>query len=175
MNFFDQYKHPEWQKKRLEALEYAGFTCERCCDSETQLHVHHKRYMKGRKVWEYDVSELAVLCGSCHTEVHAEKEVLQALISAIPVEAIPEITALVAHYCASASGHCSGVDFSEHIKSTLENPFPSAVGKAAAILGNRCAIYSIIDLAEMLSAGAEGSTVSIRIKTDSGLLNGLEY
>lgn len=175
MNFFDQYKHPEWQKKRLEALEHAGFTCDRCCDSETQLHVHHKRYMKGRKVWEYDVSELAVLCGPCHTEVHAEKEVIQALISAIPVEAIPEITALVAHYCASANGHCSGVDFNDHLPSTLEEPFASAVGKAAAILGNRCSIDSIVSLAEMLSAGEEGATVSIRIKKNSGLLNGLEY
>lgn len=66
MDFKDQYKHPMWQKKRLEALNDAGFMCQRCCGDEEQLHVHHKVYVKGRKIWEYAISELSVLCESCH-------------------------------------------------------------------------------------------------------------
>ena len=68
--FSDQYKHPNWQKKRLEMLEKSGFSCSRCEDSESQLHVHHKHYVKGRKVWDYDECELQVLCDKCHKEQH---------------------------------------------------------------------------------------------------------
>jgi hypothetical protein len=69
--FFAQYQHPQWQKKRLERLEAAQFECSNCGDTESQLHVHHKRYVKGRKVWEYDDCELEVLCDKCHSEQHS--------------------------------------------------------------------------------------------------------
>ena len=175
MNFFDQYKHPNWQKKRLEVLEAAEFTCERCSDSESQLHVHHKRYVKGRKIWDYDRTELAVLCDSCHSEVHAEKEVIQSLICAIPVEAIPEITALITHYCASVDGPCCGVDFTDYIHATHDDPFASAVGKAAAVISNRCTIYSIIDLAERLIVATPGDAVEIRAKTRPVFTDDIEF
>jgi hypothetical protein len=68
--FSDQYKHPKWQKKRLEMLEAAQFECSSCGDKESQLHVHHKHYVKGRKVWDYESWEFAVLCDKCHKEAH---------------------------------------------------------------------------------------------------------
>lgn len=168
MNFFDQYQHPNWQKKRLEVLEAAEFTCERCFDSDTQLHVHHKRYIKGRKVWEYDREELSVLCDSCHATAHTEKEVLQALITLIPICAIPEITALIANYCADVDGPCRGGDFTEFVKDTEESPIASAVGKAAAVISNQCTIQEIHDFSEKLSKSDRGSSVSIRVKPLSG-------
>lgn len=58
LSWSQQYKHPQWQRKRLEALEAAGWECENCGEKETTLNVHHKRYVKGRMIWEYDVSEL---------------------------------------------------------------------------------------------------------------------
>lgn len=67
----DQYKHPEWQKKRLECLEAANWECQECGAKEDELHVHHPRYVKGRMVWEYPVTELAVLCESCHKAAHS--------------------------------------------------------------------------------------------------------
>ena len=175
MDFKEQYKHPNWQKKRLEVLEDAEFTCERCFDAESQLHVHHKRYVKGRKVWEYDRSELTVLCDSCHHEVHAEKEVIQSLICAIPVDSIPEITALIAHYCLSVEGPCRGADFTGYIDATHDDPFASAVGKAAAIISNRCTIYSINDLAERLTVAAPGAAVEIRAKNRSVFTDDVEF
>ena len=78
--FFEQYKHPLWQKKRLEMLEDAGWECSNCGDCENLLHVHHKIYIKGRKVWEYDQFELEVLCEKCHTFEHQLKDLLNALL-----------------------------------------------------------------------------------------------
>jgi len=77
----DQYKHPKWQKKRLEVLEHDGFTCQNCGDKESQLHVHHGAYVKGRKMWEYDIDDLVTLCDDCHKKVHKCKDVLSAVIT----------------------------------------------------------------------------------------------
>lgn len=77
-----QYKHPNWQKKRLEALEAAGFECSYCGDKDTTLHVHHKRYFKGRKAWEYELAELEVLCEPCHECAHEVKAALGEFLAA---------------------------------------------------------------------------------------------
>ena len=44
LTFSEQYKHPLWQKKRLEILEFSEFTCDNCGDTESQLHIHHRAY-----------------------------------------------------------------------------------------------------------------------------------
>lgn len=65
----DEYKHPQWQKKRLEALEHYGFQCQKCMSVKKTLHVHHKTYQKGKKIWECDISNLNVVCEDCHKEI----------------------------------------------------------------------------------------------------------
>ena len=65
----DEYKHPQWQKKRLEALDAHGFRCQKCMSEKKTLHVHHKRYPKGKKIWECKISDLSVLCEDCHKDV----------------------------------------------------------------------------------------------------------
>lgn len=74
MNYAEQYKSPHWQKKRLEMLSGAAYTCELCGDTETQLHVHHRFYRAGAKIWEYENYELAVLCEECHSMVHGKNQ-----------------------------------------------------------------------------------------------------
>lgn len=69
MSKMDEYKHPQWQKMRLEALSLHRFTCQRCLDNQKTLNVHHKRYPKGKKIWECDISDLSVLCEDCHEEI----------------------------------------------------------------------------------------------------------
>lgn len=170
MNFFDQYKHPNWQNKRLEVLEAANFTCERCFDPDSQLHVHHKRYVKGRKVWEYDRAELAVLCDTCHAIVHSEKEAIQELIVLIPVDSIPEIVALVANYCAFVEGPCRGSDFTGHQMAMRDEKFASSIGKAAAVVGNNCSIDAIVDFTEKLALAKQGDSVAISVKGQAGRL-----
>ena len=79
--FSDQYKHPKWQKKRLEMLDAASFQCSNCGEQDSQLHVHHKTYIKGRKIWDYKPSQLAVLCEKCHASEHAAKDVFNEILS----------------------------------------------------------------------------------------------
>jgi 5-methylcytosine-specific restriction endonuclease McrA len=62
-------KDPRWQKKRLKVFERAGWMCERCGDSKSELHVHHTFY-DGRKPWKYPKSSLECLCKSCHEAEH---------------------------------------------------------------------------------------------------------
>lgn len=80
MTYAEQLRHPNWQKKRLEALQNAEWKCERCHDKETTLNVHHRRYVKGRMAWEYELKELAVLCQPCHEDEHADQEILTRMI-----------------------------------------------------------------------------------------------
>ena len=69
-------KHPKWQKRRLQMLEAAEWKCARCSNTERTLHVHHECYVNGRKPWEYDDSELRVLCELCHENEHLEQKQL---------------------------------------------------------------------------------------------------
>lgn len=69
-SYFEKLKDPRWQRLRLEVMQAANFACERCFDAESTLNVHHKIYWHGNEPWEYDRSELACLCESCHEEVH---------------------------------------------------------------------------------------------------------
>lgn len=77
MTYSDQYKHPKWQKRRLDYIgwmlakyDYDVPFCESCGDDESQLHLHHLLYIKDRKVWEYNNDELILLCGNCHSYFH---------------------------------------------------------------------------------------------------------
>jgi len=72
----DQYKHPKWQKRRLEILQNQGFKCKMCGDAEKTLNVHHGKYVLGRKIWEYEDYELIGLCEDCHLLAHEAKDFL---------------------------------------------------------------------------------------------------
>jgi hypothetical protein len=81
LSYSEQLRHPNWQKKRLECLQRANWCCENCGDKQTTLNVHHKKYVKGRLAWEYELDELAVLCQPCHESEHQEKDLLSTLMS----------------------------------------------------------------------------------------------
>jgi len=66
MKYADQLKDPRWQKKRLEILEAASFTCGECGDTRSQLHVHHSFYRKGLMAWQYPDPAYHCLCETCH-------------------------------------------------------------------------------------------------------------
>jgi hypothetical protein len=68
--FFELYKRPEWQEKRLRIMERAGFRCELCSCKDKTLHVHHSHYVRGRKPWEYEDNELSCICEDCHESRH---------------------------------------------------------------------------------------------------------
>lgn len=72
-------------EKRLEALESQGWACECCGEDGEQLHVHHKRYLKGHNPWDYDVEQLAVVCGDCHKSLGEQNALLNKVLSLVPV------------------------------------------------------------------------------------------
>lgn len=81
LTYKEQLLHPNWQRKRLEMLESAKWTCSSCQASDKTLHVHHRMYMKGKMAWEYDNSLLAVLCEDCHQSEHDSEEMLKIITS----------------------------------------------------------------------------------------------
>lgn len=89
MTYGEQLKHPNWQRKRLEVLEEADFKCSCCHDGESTLHVHHKRYIKGRMAWEYGVNDLAVLCEECHKHEHGRMEQFDIAVMKMPLDGGP--------------------------------------------------------------------------------------
>lgn len=66
LSYGDKLKNPLWQKKRLDILNRDQFTCQLCSDTTTELHIHHKEYIKGREPWEYEDSNFQTLCKHCH-------------------------------------------------------------------------------------------------------------
>jgi hypothetical protein len=76
MSYAELLKDPRWQRRRLEVMQLADFSCQSCGSKEKTLHVHHKRYIKGRKPWEYENSELACLCEICHESHHKRETTL---------------------------------------------------------------------------------------------------
>ena len=63
------YNHPEWRKKRKLVLDDRKNQCE-ICGSSQNLQVHHTKYIRGRRLWQYANDELKVLCASCHRKEH---------------------------------------------------------------------------------------------------------
>lgn len=87
LTYAEQLRHPNWQRRRLEILERDGFECQLCFDTETQLHVHHKRYFKGRKAWEYEDEYLITVCENCHHDAHETADELAQAIALVPIQA----------------------------------------------------------------------------------------
>jgi hypothetical protein len=71
-DFTDQYNDPRWQKKRLEIMERDRFVCNECGDADSKLNVHHRYYIKGKKIWDYQSDILITLCDDCHKSIHED-------------------------------------------------------------------------------------------------------
>lgn len=65
------YLDPRWQEKRLRIMDRDGFTCICCASTEKTLHVHHRAYEKGKRIWDTPEADLITLCEDCHENVEA--------------------------------------------------------------------------------------------------------
>lgn len=68
-----QYRTRDWRKFRDEVIRLHGGVCSECGKSEADgatLHVHHKRYVPGLKVWDYAYQDCEALCAGCHAAEH---------------------------------------------------------------------------------------------------------
>ncbi|GAC1498587.1 MAG: hypothetical protein NVS1B14_01650 [Vulcanimicrobiaceae bacterium] len=59
-----------WREKRAARVRMDAGSC-RICDSEADLQVHHRRYVRRG---EETMDDLTTLCGACHTLHHAARE-----------------------------------------------------------------------------------------------------
>lgn len=80
-SYSEQLRDPRWQRKRLEVLEAAGWTCKQCGEKSKQLQVHHMYYKRGASPWEYPEEALVVLCEDCHDFVASLQEFLAEAIA----------------------------------------------------------------------------------------------
>jgi len=132
MSYAQQLKHPNWQRKRLGILERDGFECSCCGDKETTLHVHHKKYIKGRMAWDYEDDFLETLCDPCHKRQHASRELLDELIACNGV-ALDQMLGLAAGYL--LANFDIDTELAERISSGRKLEFE--IGIAASTLGSR--------------------------------------
>lgn len=70
MSYADELRKPLWQRKRLEIMARDEWRCTGCQAEDKPLHVHHQRYIAGRKPWDYANDDLKTLCDECHTLLH---------------------------------------------------------------------------------------------------------
>lgn len=73
MNYSDKLRHPCWQRRRLEKMRHADFSCEVCGDNTEELHVHHPQYITGWEPWDYPDTMLMCLCKTCHDIMHMDQ------------------------------------------------------------------------------------------------------
>lgn len=72
-SFWEAYKDPRWQKKRLEIMERDEWQCRDCLSAGSTLNVHHEYYRRDFQPWEYPDESLVTLCKPCHDRWHTEK------------------------------------------------------------------------------------------------------
>ncbi|MFG0583988.1 HNH endonuclease [Pseudomonas sp. zjy_9] len=69
------YADKKWAAFRERVIALDGGECVVCNRSRSDgvvLQVHHKRYISGRKPWEYDTFDCETLCRGCHAREHGE-------------------------------------------------------------------------------------------------------
>ena len=67
-----KYQGDAWKSFRKDIIESDGFRCSQCGRNsfDVVLQVHHKKYIKGRKLWEYAGEDCITLCRGCHAMEH---------------------------------------------------------------------------------------------------------
>jgi hypothetical protein len=93
--YWQLLRDPRWQRKRLEVMERAGFACEDCGETTKTLNVHHTHYVKGRKPWEYQTSELRCLCEDCHASTSEKIAEINRRVGALSPDILDEIIGFV--------------------------------------------------------------------------------
>jgi len=85
--YSEKLKDPRWQQFRSRVFSHYGLSCESCGESKpinTKNHVHHKRYLPGYEPWDYDMTDVCVLCPECHDELHSAENSWRNLIRSSP-------------------------------------------------------------------------------------------
>lgn len=142
LTYSEQLKHPNWQRKRLEVLNEAGWMCELCESKDVTLNVHHKQYFKGRMAWEYENCELEVLCEICHTEHHEVDDLLKRVLQ-IGFDPTRTALGLLAGYL--YAGYAMDSDLEESVRKKTGNLFDLGVVIHTLSMCNKQTLAKILD------------------------------
>lgn len=86
MTYSEKLKDPRWLDFRMEFMERrrqpgSPNQCDDCGeDTRGPLHVHHRIYIRGRDPWEYEDSDLRLICEECHDFIHQTEQDFRAFI-----------------------------------------------------------------------------------------------
>lgn len=94
-SYGDKLRDPRWQRRRLERLGLSDFRCDRCGESERELQVHHRWYLKGYEPWDYRLDHLETLCIDCHKLASAIHRELKERLSTMTVNQQQAMTQLL--------------------------------------------------------------------------------
>ena len=89
--YFRKLRDPLWQRRRLEVLNAANFTCRDCLSKDRTLHVHHAYYEKGRDPWDYPDDALICLCEECHEERQAWQNAILMELAKLEIQDIQRV------------------------------------------------------------------------------------
>ncbi len=73
MKNIKDYRDSKWSVFRKEIIERDGAVCQHCGRGQSEevvLQVHHKRYIRGLKPWEYSYEDCQTICKGCHAGEH---------------------------------------------------------------------------------------------------------
>ena len=73
-----EYHDQRWKDLRNRLIS-ENKCCAKCGDTY-RLEAHHKLYIRDKRIWEYQDSQLEVLCKKCHLEKHGLKMQLNGVI-----------------------------------------------------------------------------------------------
>ena len=68
--YHDSLKRNEWKSFARGVRSSRGNTCETCRRCNVETHVHHLFYEPDKQPWEYDHSDVMLLCAECHKQMH---------------------------------------------------------------------------------------------------------
>ncbi len=80
-SYAEKLLDPRWQRKRLEVLQRDGFVCQNCSSRDKTLHVHHKCYLKGVEIWDYQDQYYQTLCVDCHKTITMQNDYINQCIA----------------------------------------------------------------------------------------------
>lgn len=162
--YYELLRHPMWQEKRLRIMDRAKFRCENCATKDVTLNVHHKRYRKGAKPWEYQDSELVCLCENCHETEHEWREHLTTALTKLSPAQLEELVGF-------AEGMVAGDVTQDFIDYNYEDP-PLKPGWKEIRFPIRSDIHAVGFL--MAIGAKEAATVHVDRVTEAGHVNFME-
>lgn len=151
LTYKEQLLSPNWQRKRLEIMQRDDFACKCCQDNESTLHVHHKRYVKGRMAWEYPNAELVTLCWSCHSTAHEQGDDFKELLAQLPIDG----PGSASNGMAVLAGWANGEQRMDLSRFTGADPFHYAIGEVANRLDCALGMYELLELLDALNAAPQ--------------------